>query len=94
MDDLIIILQQAVPKLHHRFRGRLAGSDVSSGGQLFIKFLLGQIDILVKSFLIDHKWHGQHMYAKLLASRLGDTAVAVRDNCYIWHILFPHFCMF
>ena len=80
-----MVLQQGVPQLGHIAGGGLAGLYVGSLGQIVIKLLLGQGDVLQKQLVVDIKRHGQHPHAQLLALRLGDAAVAVRHDGDLLH---------
>ena len=89
MDDLLVALcKQAVPQICNRLRGRLGSTDVRIFRLTFVKFFLGQVDILLKGFSVDHKWHRQHINPHGFCLLLGNSAVAVRYDCNFHTLLF------
>ena len=88
--NFITLLQQRIPEFHDRLRAGLACPDIRPRRQLIIEFLLGQVNILIECLLVNHKRHGQHMDSQFPSRFLGDTAVAVRNNCYLRHNFLLH----
>ncbi len=91
MHNLIILFQNLIPQLHHRLRRRLGRGNVASVLQPLIEFLLCQINIFKVFFSVNHKRHGEDKDPQLPCLCLGDSAVAVRDNCYFHRLFYTPF---
>ena len=90
MDNLLIsFCEQFVPEIRHILRRRLGGADIRVLRLAFVKFFLSQIDIFLKGFSIDHKRHRKHEDSQFTCLRLGNAAVAVRNNCNFHVVLLP-----
>ena len=90
MHDLIVAFRkQFVPEIGYILRRRLGGADIRVLCLAFVEFLLGQIDIFLKSLSIDHKRHRKHEDSQFTCLCLGNAAVAVRNNCDFHVVLLP-----
>ena len=80
IDDLVILLQQAVPAVQDFTDDRHGCVDLRIPLQMLVKILLREGDVLIVQFVIDIERHRQDGYPQLGCCLLRDPAVAVSKD--------------
>ena len=90
MNDLVISFgKQFIPEIGNILRGWLGSGNIRILCLAPVKFFVSQVDILLKGCFIDHKRHRQHKDSQLTRLCLGNSAIAVRNDCDFHVFLLP-----